>query len=113
MGFRLIASESANLTTIRVVGRLRDDAVAPLSDACGAAKRPLVLDLTELTGASEAGVLLLTRVREEGAHLLGASPYIRLLLERAATSPSPPARRRTRSRRPGTSPTDAGARPRP
>jgi len=78
--FRLMVSSAADLTTIRVVGRLRDDGVVLLANACDDAKRPLVLDLSELTGASDGGVLLLGRLAREGVHLLGASPYIRLLL---------------------------------
>ncbi len=114
MGFRLIMCESADLTTIRAVGRLRDDAVALLGDTCGGARRPLVLDLSELTGAGEAGVLLLARLKGEGVHLLGASPYVRLLLDRTAgTASSPVSRRRGSSRSPGGSRTAARGKPRP
>lgn len=95
MGFRLLVSEALDLTTIRAVGRLRDDGVALLGDACQTARRPVVLDLSDLTGASEAGVLLLGRLQREGIHLLGASPYLRMLLERSlAPRPAPPARSR-------------------
>jgi hypothetical protein len=105
MSFRLIESEAPDLTTIRVVGRLRDEAVAVLGDACGRARRPLVLDLSELTSASDAGVLLLGRLAGEGVHLVGPSAYIRLLLERAVEPASPPAKTRPADpqapRRPG------------
>ena len=90
MSFRLIVSEAPDLTTIRVAGRLRDDGMTLLGDACVGARRPLVLDLSELTGANDAGVQLLLRLTGEGVHLLGASHYLRLLLERAA-DPSTPA----------------------
>jgi hypothetical protein len=83
MVFRLTVSEAPDLTTIRVAGRLRDDAVTLLTDACDGARRPLVLDLSDLTGATDAGILLLARLAREGVHLLGASPYVRLLLARA------------------------------
>jgi hypothetical protein len=52
MAFRLIVSELPDLTTMRLAGRLGDDAVAALNDACDHARRPLVLDLSQLTGAS-------------------------------------------------------------
>ena len=52
--FRLIVTEAADVTTARLVGRLRDDGVALLADVCETARRPLVLDLSELTSASEA-----------------------------------------------------------
>jgi hypothetical protein len=110
MSFRLIVSEALDLTTIRVAGRLREDAVTLLSDACGGARRPLVLDLSELTSASDAGMLLLHRLVGEGIHLLGMSHYMRLLLECAVDTPGVPV---PRSRR-GPSATEAagGRRPR-
>lgn len=86
MAFRLIISEAADLTTIRVVGRLGDEAVTVLSDACEQARRPLVLDLSDVTGASNAGVLLLRTLASEGVHLLGASRYLRLLLDEPSTA---------------------------
>jgi hypothetical protein len=94
MVFRLIVSEAADLTTIGVVGRLGDDAVVILGDACGEARRPLVLDLSDLTSASDAGVLLLRRLTGEGVHLLGASRYMRLLLDLALDRDVPTSRRR-------------------
>jgi hypothetical protein len=80
---------------MRLVGRLRDEGVALVADTCEAARRPLVLDLSELTSASEAAVLLLNRLAAGGVHVLGASQYVRLLLERAVGAPSitPPPRR--------------------
>ena len=81
--YRLIVTEAPDLTTIRILGRLRDDGVALLGDACGGARRPLVLDLSDLTNASDAAVLLLRRLAGEGVHVLGASQYVRLLLRAA------------------------------
>jgi hypothetical protein len=98
MSFRLISSDTPDLSTIRVVGRLRDDGVAVLGEACSRARRPLVLDLSELTSASDAGVLLLARLAGEGIHLLGASQYVRLLLRRAEEIPPAPARPKRRTR---------------
>jgi hypothetical protein len=95
MAFRLIVSETPDLTTIRAIGRLGDDAVALLSDACGRARRPLVLDLSELTTAHEAGVLLLRRLAAEGVHLLGASRYVALLLAAPEESTVPALPRRS------------------
>jgi hypothetical protein len=94
MIFRLIVSEASDLTTIRAVGRLGDEAVPLLSDACSEARRPLVLDLSDLTSASDAGVLLLRRLADEGLHLLGASRYLALLLAAPGASIVPAPRRR-------------------
>jgi hypothetical protein len=79
--------ETGDLATVRVAGRLADDAVTPLTDACRRARRPLVVDLSQVTGASNAAVLLLRRLVGEGVHLLGASQYMTLLL--AAEDPPP------------------------
>ena len=114
MAFRLIVAEAPDLTTIRVVGHLRDDGVLLLGEACAAGRRPLVLDLSELTGASDSGVLLLDRLSREGVHLLAASPYVRLLLARITdpqAPPVPPSRRRLRSS--GAKRAVAPSRPRP
>jgi len=113
MVFRLIVSESPDLTTIRVAGRLHGDGLMLLSDACGTARRPLVLDLSELTGASEAGALLLGRLAREGVHLVGQSPYVRLLLADTAGLQEPTARPRRRSPPPRRTGAKAGGGPRP
>jgi hypothetical protein len=102
--FRLIVTDAPDVTTMRLVGRLRDEGVALVADTCEAARRPLVLDLSELTSASEAAVLLLQRLAAGGVHMLGASQYVRLLLERAegppaaAVSPKPASRGRPPAR---------------
>jgi hypothetical protein len=92
MAFRLSVNQAPDLTTIGVAGRLDGDAVVILGEACGGARRPLVLDLSDLTNASNAGVLLLRRLASEGVHLLGASRYVRLLLEDAPDSGVPTSR---------------------
>jgi hypothetical protein len=102
MGARLIVSEAPDLTTIQVVGRLHEEAVALLGDACDRARRPLVLDLSELTNASDDGVRLLGRLAAQGVHLVAASHYMRLLLDRAVADASAPAPRRRRGLRPPT-----------
>ena len=94
MAFRLTVLEMPDLTTMRLAGRLGDDAVVAINDACDGARRPLVLDLSQLTGASDSAVLLLRRLTREGVHLLGASQYVTLLL--AAEKPPAIARPRPR-----------------
>jgi hypothetical protein len=114
MDFRLIVSEAPDLTAIHVVGRLRDAGVGLLDHTCAVSRRPIVLDLSELSGASETGVLLLNRLAVEGVHLLGASPYVRLLLTHGG-SPQKPSMIRSRRLSPASrpKPTRAGSRPRP
>jgi hypothetical protein len=45
-------------------------------------------------------VLLLRQLAGEGVHLLGGSPYVRLLLDHATAAPGVPGPRRPRSPRP-------------
>ena len=103
MALRVTVVEAADLTVIRVDGRLTDDGVAELDVTCHRAKRPTVLDLTNLVTADDSGILLLRRLVEEGLHLLGVSPYAAMLLN-AEPSPGAPIARR-RKRRPGGGPT--------
>jgi anti-anti-sigma regulatory factor len=77
----MILSEAPDLTIIRLVGRLGDDAARRLREKCGKASRPLVLDLSNLTAANTAGVLLLRRLASEGIHLVGMSRELRSLLK--------------------------------
>lgn len=88
LALRVSVIEAENLTTVRVDGRLGDDGVPGLGDACRLAKRPLVLDLTNLMGSGAAGISLLRELAAGGVQLRGASPYVALLL--AGTTPRPP-----------------------
>jgi hypothetical protein len=99
MALRVTVMEAADLTVIRVDGRLAEDGVAELDLVCRRAKRPTVLDLTNLVTADETGVLLLRRLVEEGLHLLGASPYAAMLLNAEPPGGGPTARIARRRRR--------------
>ncbi len=105
MAFRLTVSEAPDLTTVGIAGRIGDGAVTLLLEACNRARRPLVLDLSQVTGASDAAVLLLQRLSRDGIHLLGASQYLTLLLaaERSPAIARPrPRRLRPRDQLPET-----------
>jgi hypothetical protein len=71
--------------TLRVDGRLAGDDVAEVIRACGDLKEPVVLDLGGLQFADGRAVSVLRELLARGVTLLGASPYIRLLLGRPAT----------------------------
>jgi hypothetical protein len=100
MAFRLTVEQRADLKTVRLAGRLGDDAVTPVNEACERSGQPIVLDLSEVTGASDAGVVLLHRLTREGVHLLGASQYMTLLLN-AEKPPAAARPRRDRQRAAG------------
>jgi len=80
MTWRLMVTSTEQGTVIRVDGRLRTDGVAELERVMQAADRPVVLDLSNLTSADDIGLATLRRLRAEGSRLVGASPYVGLLL---------------------------------
>jgi anti-anti-sigma regulatory factor len=78
-----IACESAaGIRVVRLEGWLAGEAVAELERVVNGDSGPLRLDLSELRSADTAGLDVLRALRAAGASLVGASPYIRLLLEK-------------------------------
>ena len=67
--------------TVELHGWLRDDVVLEFESVCASIPGPLLLNLSHLTGADEAGLRALRSRVRAGARLEGVSPYIRLLLE--------------------------------
>ena len=67
-------------TVVHVEGRLLGDGVEELQRECGAANGPLTLDLSALLFADEVGLSFLRSLRDSGAVLAGASPFLELLL---------------------------------
>jgi hypothetical protein len=90
MAFRMIVSETPRLPRIQLAGRLGTGDVAHVGEACKEARRPLVLDLSHVTHATDAGVHLLWGLAREGARLVGASPYVKLLLADCLRLPDAP-----------------------
>jgi ABC-type transporter Mla MlaB component len=65
---------------VRLVGRLTREELPELDRVAALARRPLRIDVTHLMSADADGLAALKRLREEGAVLEGASPYLRLAL---------------------------------
>ena len=65
---------------IRLEGWLEGESVAELERVIDGGSGPLRLDLTELRSADPAGLDALRVLRATGASIVGAPPYIRLLL---------------------------------
>lgn len=82
---RIAEERLGALTVVRVAGRLAGPGVEELERVCAASKRPLRIDLAELLQADELGISLLRSLRESGAELTGASPFVGLLLESGST----------------------------
>ncbi len=80
MQIRITRTTSDSATIVRVDGRLAEDAVADLEGECQSAEGTLYVDLTNLLSADAEGLKALKRWVENGARLVGESPYIRLQL---------------------------------
>ncbi len=65
---------------IRVAGRLADDAVTHLTDAFRTVEGSVVLDLSKLMFADDAGVEVIRTLQKNGAKISGASSFIKLLI---------------------------------
>ena len=67
-------------TVVRIAGRLTGTVVTQLTDACKSTEGNIVLDLSKLMFADDAGVEVIRTLREQGAEISGASSFIRLLI---------------------------------
>ena len=75
-----ITTEDAPRDTIRIDGDLRAADVVTLLDVCGEKGPRLLLDLSGLQHADDVGIQLLKMLRDDGALLHGARPYVAMLL---------------------------------
>lgn len=76
-----IGSDSdAGIRVVRLEGWLEGETVAELERVIHGGSGPLRLDLCELRSADAAGLATLRALRAAGASIVGASPYMRLLL---------------------------------
>jgi len=66
--------------SFKLAGRLTAEEVPELLHVCAGPRQKVVLDLTDLHFADRQGVGVLRELRAHGADLVGASPYLLLLL---------------------------------
>jgi anti-anti-sigma regulatory factor len=78
--FRITSASGEDETIIRLEGRLSAKRVEDLEKAVHVAGGTVLLDLSGLRSADAEGVLTLRSLAAKGAKLVGASPYIRQLL---------------------------------
>ena len=89
MTLQIVCRKSAEMGVIELHGWLGQPEVEELERACTTTAPTLVLDLTHLSSASAEGVLALKGLRARGARLVGASPYVALLLKDRASTETP------------------------
>ena len=82
---RITRVEKGQRITFRVDGRLVGEDVGELLRLCEELREPKTLDLGGVQFVDDQGVRALRDLRARGFTLLGASPYVRLLLGQPAT----------------------------
>ena len=81
MDLRIVVSKKDSKTLVQVDGRLAAEGVPELEKVTRKAGPALCLDLSGLRLADDAGIVAIRHLRDSGAAIVGASPYIKLLLE--------------------------------
>lgn len=82
MSVIITATNDTGTPRLAIAGKLTSGAVSELERACGSANDSLVLDVSDLRFADEAGVAQIARLTASGARLEGVTPYLELLLQR-------------------------------
>jgi anti-anti-sigma regulatory factor len=83
--FRITGISGEDETIIRLEGRLSAKRVEDLKKAVQVPPETVLLDLSGLRSADTDGVRALRSISAKGAKLVGASPYIRQLLNETSS----------------------------
>ncbi len=75
--------DDARPRTVALHGRLDVESLAAFAMVAAGLVPGTRCDLTELKSADDVGVVVLAHLRERGVELVGASPYLEMLLEHA------------------------------
>ena len=86
MTLRIFQETKEREVVIALHGWLSAAEVAEVERLAAEQDRPLRVDLAQLAGVDAEGLRLLRRLRDRGARLTGASPFIELMLERAVVA---------------------------
>ena len=81
-----ISTERSAVAAIRLAGRLEGADVIALQRSCGEIPELLSVDLSEVDFADDGGIEALKQLRQRGATLHGARPYLALLLDETGCS---------------------------
>jgi hypothetical protein len=77
---RISVSTVGDSLVVKVAGALTHEGVAELESVIAPCEGALRLDLSELRSLDEEGLAALQALGEKGAEIVGASPYIALLI---------------------------------
>ena len=78
----------ASPRTVALHGRLDEESLAAFAGIAAGLPAGSRCDLSELKSADDAGVVALVHLRDRGVELVGASPYLELLLQHAREAPA-------------------------
>ena len=81
MDIRIDITSEGPVVVLHVAGRLAGAAIKELTKASEPMQGNLVLDLSRLMYADDAGVELLRSLRGQGAEIRGGSAFIRFLIK--------------------------------
>ena len=84
MTLRIVADVREDGTTIRLIGRMRAEHIAPVRQEIAASRAPTALDLDEVTLADVEAVRFLVAAEREGMVLHRCAPFIREWMSREA-----------------------------
>jgi hypothetical protein len=84
---RIDVAHGAEGACLRVAGRLEGSAAQELLEVCRRQRGVLFIDLEELLSLDHTSVETLQELRAAGARIVGASPYIAMLLNGRPDSP--------------------------
>ncbi len=82
MTLRIFAEAQDRRAVISLHGWLSAAEVSEVERVADEAQAPVTIDLAQLVGVDADGLQALRRQQERGARLVGASPFVELLLER-------------------------------
>jgi len=80
MTLYIACCSESDVRVVRLEGSLEAEVVAELDRVVGEGSGPIRLELSELRSVDQAGLAALRTLRAAGASIVGASPYIKLLL---------------------------------
>lgn len=81
MSFRINVVTEADRATVELAGKLDAEAADELLRVAKLHRSAVVLDLREVTLVDAIAASALKTLRDQGAELVGASPYVTLLLD--------------------------------
>jgi anti-anti-sigma regulatory factor len=81
MSIRINIEPEASVTVLQVAGQLDGTTAGQLTETIESIEGNIVMDLSELTFADEAGVDAIRSLKDKGTDIWGASAFIRLLVK--------------------------------